>query len=135
MYSRTKFLYFGHHLYFIIYVMKKLSLLWVLLLVLVVAGCSWWWNKEKEANVTKADIDVESCVNYFELVDCIIDNDTDDTYSQSDREMIRASVDDMRNSWASLDDNTLDELCTKEISKFQWDEMAEYLSQINCSLD
>ena len=110
--------------------MKKLSLLWVLLLVIFVAGCSWWWKKEQEASVTKAEIDVESCNNYFDLVNCIIDNDTDTSYSEEDRQIIRDGVNDMRNSW-----DTLDEMCRKEISKFEWEEMREYISQIGCSLD
>jgi hypothetical protein len=41
----------------------------------------------------------------------------------------------MRDSWASFDDDTLDEMCKKEISKFEWEEMREYISQIGCSLD
>ena len=113
--------------------MKKLSLLGVLLLIVIVAGCSWWSKKEKESNVVKNEINVESCNNYFELVNCIIDNDTDTSYSEEDRQVIRDGVEDMRDSWASLDDDTLDEMCTKEISKF--DSMKDYLAQIGCSLD
>ena len=115
--------------------MKKLWLLWALLLVVFVAGCSWWAKKEnaEENNVTKAEINVESCNNYFELVNCIIDNDTDESYSDEDRALIRQWVEDMRDSWASLDDETLDQMCTAEISKF--DSMKDYLSQIGCSLD
>ena len=62
--------------------MKKLSLLLVLLLVVIVAGCSWWAKKNQESNVTKNEIKVESCNTYFELVNCIIDNDTDASYSE-----------------------------------------------------
>ena len=114
--------------------MKKLSLLLVLLLVVIVAGCS-WSKKNQESNVKKNEINVESCNNYFELVNCIIDNDTDASYSEEDRQVIRDGVNDMRESWASLDDDTLDEMCTKEISKFEWEEMRDYLAQIGCALD
>ena len=114
--------------------MKKLSLLWVLLWIAVVSctlvGC---WKKEQESNVTKNEINVESCDTYFELVNCIIDNDTDESYSDEDRELIRQWVQDMRDGWASLDDEALDQMCTAEISKF--DSMKDYLSQIGCSLD
>ena len=117
--------------------MRKLSLLWALLLVVFVAGCSWWWNKEKEAegnNVTNG-INVEVCNKYFGLVDCIIDNDIDSSYSAEDREVIRASVKDMRESWATLDEYTVTTMCTKELSRFESEEMKEYLSQIGCALD
>jgi hypothetical protein len=53
------------------------------------------------------------------LVNCIIDNDTDSSYSEEDRQVIRDGVNDMRDSWASFDDDTLDEMCKKEISKFE----------------
>lgn len=115
--------------------MKKFWLLWVLLLVVFVAGCSWWSKKEnvEENNVAKAEITVESCNNYFELVNCIIDNDTDESYTDEDRELIRQWVEDMRDGWATLDDETLDQMCNAEISKFDW--MKDYLSEIGCSLD
>lgn len=116
--------------------MKKLSLLWVLLWIAVIsctlAGC---WKKEQASNVTKNEINVESCNTYFELVNCIIDNDTDASYSEEDRKVIREWVEDMRDGRASLDDETLDEMCIKEISKFEWEQMKEYLSNIGCSID
>ena len=123
------------YLFFIVNIMKKFWLLWILLLVIFVAGCSWFWKKEnaEERNVAKAEINVESCNDYFELVNCIIDNDTDNSYSAEDREVIRDGVNDMRESWATLDDDTLDQMCSAEISKFDW--MKEYLSEIGCSLD
>lgn len=115
--------------------MKKFWLLWVLLLVIFVAGCSWWSKKEnaEESNVAKAEINVESCNNYFELVNCIIDNDTDESYTDEDRELIRQWVEDMRDAWASLSDEALNQMCNAEISKFDW--MQDYLSEIGCSLD
>ena len=115
--------------------MKKFWLLWLLLLVIFVTGCSWFWKKEAETNTKKADLDVESCNKYFELVNCIIDNDIDDSYSEEDREVIREGVNDMRNDWIGLDDETLDNMCSTELNKFRGEEMAQYLSNINCSLD
>jgi len=114
--------------------MKKLTLLWVLFSMVFLSGCSWFSKDEENTmNNTKPEIDVESCNNYFELVNCIIDNDTDDTYSAEDRELIRESVDDMYESWATLDDDTLSEMCSKELSKF--DSMRDYLWEIGCSLN
>jgi hypothetical protein len=39
----------------------------------------------------------------------------------------------MRDSWKGLDEDTVEEMCNEELSKF--DSMREYLSQIGCSLD
>lgn len=115
--------------------MKKIWLLWALLLVIFVAGCSWWSKKEstEENNTPNTEIAVESCNTWFKLVNCIIDNDTDQTYSKEDRELIRQWVTDMRDSWKGLDEDTVEEMCNEELSKF--DSMREYLSQIGCSLD
>lgn len=117
--------------------MKKLSLLWVLLLVVFVAGCSWWWKKENNIEKTKANIEV--CDKYFDLVNCVIDNDTDTKYSQETRETIKEAVNDMRESWASLDDDSEAEMCSTELDKlmkgFEWEEMTDYLANIGCSIN
>lgn len=117
--------------------MKKFWLWGVLLLVIFVAGCSWWWKKEDSEvkNVTSAGINAESCNDYFELVNCIIDNDTDESYSQEERDLIREGIADMRESWASLDEDTVEEMCDNELSTFTSDSMRDYLSQIGCSLN
>ena len=121
--------------------MKKLSLLWVLLLVLVVAGCSWWSKNEnaEENNVTKNELNVEVCDNYFNLVNCIIDNDTDAAYSQEERVVIKEAVNEMRESWANLDDDSAAETCSTELNnlmkKFEWEEMTNYLANIGCPIN
>ncbi len=125
---------------FIVNIMKKFWFLGALLLVVFVTWCSWWWNKEKaEESAVKNELNIEVCNKYFELVNCIIDNDTDAKYSQQERETIKEAVNDMRDSWANLDDNTASEMCSTELNsltkKFEWEKMTDYLANIGCSID
>ena len=110
--------------------MKRIWLLWILLLVIFVAGC----GKEKEVR-TKAEINVESCNTYFELINCIIDNDPDNSYSLEDREVVREAINERRNDWASLDDNTLDQMCSAELNNLLSTVWNDSLIEIGCSID
>lgn len=107
--------------------MKKWIVFSILPAVLLVAGCG--WNK---IDITDTDFDVESCDRYFELVDCILNNDSDETYSPEMRDEIRQEVKNMQDGWNSYSDDELDSLCTAELDKFS--SIESTLDEIGCSI-
>lgn len=106
--------------------MKKSALLLALPLVILLAWC---WNK---IDITDTNIEVESCNKYFELMDCILENDNDETYSEEDRNELRQSVKDMQSEWEWLDEDELDVQCTSQLAQFE--RISDRLDQIGCSL-
>ena len=107
--------------------MKKWLIFYVLPLILLVTGCG--WNK---IDITDTDFDVESCDKYFELVDCILENEEDETYSEDMRNELRQEVKDMQDSWNSYSEEELDNLCNNELSRFEAIEST--LTEIGCPI-
>ena len=109
--------------------MKKLWVLSLLSLVILLAGCSWG----KKIDITDNNIDVESCNKYFEVMDCILENDKDTTYTEDMRNALREDVKVMQSEWEKLDEETLDETCRNELSKFE--AIKSTLTEIGCYVD
>lgn len=110
--------------------MKKLWILGILPLVILLAGCSLW---NKKIDITDNNIDVESCNKYFEIMDCILENDNDSTYDESTRNELREAVKVMQSEWENLDEESLDETCTAELDKFI--KIQDSLNEIGCYID
>jgi len=113
----------------IISLMKKVGLYAILLSVVFIAGCSLSSNK---VDITETKFDVESCNKYFEVMDCILDNDSDASYSQSMRDSLREDVKMMQESWENLDKSVLENTCNAELEKFSVIE--DSLAEVGCSL-
>ena len=127
MYSYKKSLYRICVFYLFIYrIMKKTTLLFALPLVVLVAWC--WSNK---IDITDTEFHVESCDKYFELMDCILENDDDETYSDEMRDELRQEVKDMQESWNSLNESELDEQCSSQLDNFK--QIEDRLNEIWCS--
>jgi len=107
--------------------MKKLAFISVLPLVILIAWC--WKDK---IDITDTNIDVETCDKYFELMDCIIENDWDENYTEEMRDELRQEVKDMQSEWELLDDDVLAEQCSNELSKFE--SIENRLEEIWCSI-
>lgn len=110
--------------------MKKLWILSVLSIIILLAGCSLW---NKKIDITDNNIDVESCNKYFEIMDCILENDNDTTYDEKTRNELREDVKVMQSEWEKLDEDSLDETCTTELNRFI--EIKDALSEIGCYID
>ena len=107
--------------------MKKFWLLSVICLVIFAAGCS------KKIDITENDLNVESCDKYFKLMDCILENDNDEKYTDEMRDELREDVKAIQEEWKNLDRESLDETCTTELSRFE--AISDSLNEIGCSID
>lgn len=107
--------------------MKKSVFLLALPLVILVAWC--WSNK---IDITDTEFNVESCDKYFELMDCILENDNDETYSEEMRDELRQEVKDMQEEWNGMDEESLDEQCSSQLASFE--EIEDRLEEIWCSI-
>jgi len=105
--------------------MKKCAIFTILPLVLLIAGCG--WNK---IDIRDTEFDVESCNKYFELVDCIFEKDTDESYSEEMRDELRQEVKDMQDSRKNYSDEELDNMCSSELEVLKWIE--SNLNEIGC---
>lgn len=108
--------------------MKKYVFLSILTLIIVVAGCS----KQEKIDITDNDFNVESCDKYFEMMECILQNDDDENYTDSERDHLRQTVKDMQAEWEWLDYDELDEKCNSELAVFE--KIEDRLEAIWCSI-
>lgn len=105
--------------------MKKCAIFTILPLVLLIAGCG-----SNKIDITDTEFDVESCNKYFELVECIFENDTNEAYSEETRDKLRQDVKDMQDSWKNYPDEELDNMCNSELETLKWIESE--LNGIGC---
>ena len=108
--------------------MKKTSLLVALSLGILLTGCG-----QNKVSITDSDFGVESCNKYFRLMDCILENDKDETYTDEMRNAIREEVKVRQEEWKDLDKETLNVQCSNLISEFSQIENA--LNEIGCSAE
>ena len=107
--------------------MKKSVFLLALPLVILVAWC--WDNK---IDITDTNINVETCDKYFELMDCILENDADENYTEEMRDELRANIKSMQEEWSTLDDEELADTCSTELAKYE--KIEDRLEEIWCSI-
>lgn len=107
--------------------MKKICFLVCLSLIFFVSGC------DDKIIITDTDFDVKSCDRYFELMDCILENDDDKTYTKEMRDELRMKVKSIQEEWNELNEEELDERCTSELSRFY--QIEEQLDEIWCPIE
>lgn len=131
MYSLIKSLYKKLWSLFVPFLeyMKKISFLLVLSLVLFVFWC---WKEKVDITETDFEYDVEICDKYFELVECIIDNDDNPNYSKEMRKELRSQVKRMQEDWKHLSEKELTRKCTEWLAAFETDEMRNNLNSFGC---
>ena len=95
-------------------------------LAVLATGCT------KKVDITNNDLGVESCDRYFELMDCILEND-DEKYSEEMRNELREDVIAIQEEWKDLDKEFLDETCTAELEKFE--SISDSLNEIGCPIN
>ena len=109
--------------------MKKLSFLLVLSFVLFMFWC---WKDKVDVSDTDFDYDVKICDKYFELVECIIDKDTNPKYTKQMREDLKKEVKSMQDEWKQLNEQELTRKCTEGLETFETAEMQKNLSSFGC---
>ena len=109
--------------------MKKISGLAALCIVLFTAGCSF----NKKVDITDTGLEVESCNQYFSLMECILENEDDESYTPEKRDALREEIKELQAEWAELDEEELDNTCSAELAKFSV--LEDSLAEIWCSIN
>ena len=88
----------------------------------------------KKIDVTKTDFEynVGICDEYFELVECIIDNDTDERYTEQMRIDLKNEVKQIQEEWKIFSEEELTIKCTEELAKFDNEKMKNYMKSFGC---
>lgn len=97
-------------------IMKKFTFFLFLLPVFIICGCG---NKEnvqeeeiEEVDVMSADIDVESCDDYFELVKCVIDRTTNQNWTKEMKNELRLEMKAKQEERKKMSKEDLDKTCS-----------------------
>lgn len=109
--------------------MKKVVIFAILPIVLIIAGCNRW----KKTDLTNVDFGVESCNKYYEVIECILENEENDSFSSDDRNDLREEAKTLQTEWLWLDEDVLAETCDAEFAKFE--AIASNLEKIWCSVE
>jgi hypothetical protein len=82
--------------------------------------------KNDDEDVVEIDVrdtgfehDVAICDRYFELVECIIDRDTNENWSQSMRQEFKSEVKKIQEEWKQLSKEDLTKKCTEVFENFE----------------
>ena len=94
--------------------MKKYLFLVALSTLITIAGCD-----DKKIDITDTNLDIESCDKYFEVMECVLENDNDEDYSEEKRDELRQTIKDKQTEWESLDPEILGEICDEELEKLE----------------
>ena len=106
-----------------------------LLALALVISLAWCWKGNNKIDITDNNIGVDVCDRYFELMDCILENDNDETYTEEMRDELRLRIKDMQAEWEWLSKDELSDKCTTELGKFEDNEEVKgLLDNIWCSL-
>ena len=72
-------------------------------------------------DVTKTDFeyDVKVCDEYFELIECIIDRDTDDRFTRQMRIDLKNEIKNVQEKWKELDEHDLNKRCSDELLNYK----------------
>ena len=103
--------------------MKKKSLLLILsLIIVIIIVLLIVFKKDKVGNIDVSDTDfaykVNICDEYFELVECIIDKDTDERFTKQMRIELKNEVRQMQEKWKDYSEEELTKKCTEELENY-----------------
>ena len=110
--------------------MKKVSFLLIFSLVLLVFGC---WKKKIDITETEFEYDVDVCDRYFQLAECIIDNDKNKNWTKEMKDELRVATKNMQEEWKALSEDELTNKCIEMTDALL--KNSGYLSDIWCSFN
>ena len=119
--------------------MRKRLLLFLLTgFVIVVLILVLLWRSDDELKsidvaVVDFEYDISICDEYFDMVECIINNDNDMKYTKQMRIELKNEVKEMQEKWRELSREELFNKCSEELARFDNDVMSEKLRLMNCS--
>lgn len=93
-------------------------------------------NKDDDVEIDITDTgfqyDVAICDRYFKLVECIIDNDTNENWSHDMRIEFKSEVKKIQEDWKNLSEEELAKKCTDLLENFEKDLSKERLNSFGC---
>lgn len=89
--------------------------------------------KSIDVAVVDFEYDISICDEYFDMVECIINNDNDMKYTKQMRIELKNEVKEMQEKWRELSREELFNKCSEELARFDNDVMSEKLRLMNCS--
>lgn len=116
--------------------MKKKSLILIFSLFIVALIVLLIVRKKNDVDITNTNFVYHEnlCDEYFNLLECIIDKDTDETYTKQMRIDLKNEVKMMQERWMQLSEDDLARKCKEELDQFDNDVMKEKLASFRCSL-
>ena len=114
--------------------MKKVAIIGLLPILFLIVWC---WDKKVEITNTESlkEYKAESCDKYFEMVDCIIEKETDSSRTEEMRNELRQEIVDKQISRSGLDSSIIENNCKKELDGFYETWVKNHLNEIWCSID
>lgn len=112
--------------------MKKIAIIGLLPLLFLI---SWCWDKKIEITNTESlkEYNAESCNKYFEIADCIIENEIDPSRTDEMRQELRQEIVDQQLSRSGLDSEFIENNCKAELDSFY--EIKDHLKEIWCNIE
>lgn len=110
-------------------IMKKTLLVSLLPIVLL----AWCGSEEKDIQLSDTKFDIDICNQYFELADCILENDPDEKVSEEDRIQIKEEFIQYQETLKEMEPEELTELCESNYNTLTSD--SEALEKIGCNID
>ena len=109
---------------FVFCCMKKKFLLFIMLLIIVFIILLVIVNRKDEIakiDLTKTDFkyDVKVCDEYFELVECIIERDTDDSFTTQMRIDLKNEIKSIQEKWKQLNEDVLSKKCSDALEEYK----------------
>ena len=121
--------------------MKKFVLFWTIFLLILslVVFISFKNDDENDVEIdvrdTGFEYNVAICDKYFELVECIIDRDTNENRTQEMRKEFKNDVKKIQEEWKQLTEEELTKKCTEVLRDFEEGLKHDNLNSFGCFTD
>ena len=118
--------------------MKKFVFLFIVFLLILFLYVFVYLKNEDgediEIDITDTDFeyDVAICDRYFELVECIIDSDTNKNWNNDMRIEFKSEVKRIQEDWKKLSEEELAKKCTDLLENFEKELSEEKLNSFGC---
>jgi len=121
--------------------MKKFVFFWAIFLLILslVVFISFKNDDENDVEIdvrdTGFEYNVAICDKYFELVECIIDRDTNENRTQEMRKEFKNDVKKIQEEWKQLSEEELTKKCTEVLRDFEEGLKHDNLNSFGCFTD
>lgn len=118
--------------------MKKFVFFWAIFLLILslVVFISFKNDDENDVEIdvrdTGFEYNVDICDKYFELVECIVDRDTNENRTQEMRKEFKNDVKKIQEEWKQLTEEELTKKCTEILGDFKEGLKHDNLNSFGC---